>query len=82
MEENTSKLGTEEAVDTEVPLDKNVRLMSPTRMVVRRFIKSKLRIVGLIMVIGLSLAPTAIQEIGLDLAVVPWTNLVVAFISF
>ena len=36
----------------------------------------------MIMVIGLSLAPTAISEIGLDLAVVPWDNLVVAFISF
>lgn len=36
----------------------------------------------MIMVIGLSLAPTAIQEIGLDLATVPWTNLLVAFISF
>ena len=31
MEENTSKLGVDEIVeDTEVPLDKNVRLMSPT----------------------------------------------------
>ena len=36
----------------------------------------------MIMVIGLSLAPTAIQEIGLDLAVVPWQNLLVAFIAF
>lgn len=36
----------------------------------------------MIMVIGLSLAPTAIQEIGLDLAVVPWTHLLVAFIAF
>lgn len=36
----------------------------------------------MIMVIGLSLAPTAIQQIGLDLTVVPWTNLIVAFISF
>lgn len=36
----------------------------------------------MIMVIGLSLAPTAIQEIGLDLTVIPWTNLLVAFISF
>ncbi len=36
----------------------------------------------MIMVIGLSLAPTAISEIGLDLAVIPWKNLVVAFISF
>lgn len=36
----------------------------------------------MIMVIGLSLAPTAISEIGLDQAVIPWTNLIVAFISF
>lgn len=44
-----------EAVDTETPLDKNVRLMSPTRMVVRRFFRSKLSILGLIMVISLFL---------------------------
>lgn len=36
----------------------------------------------MIMVIGLSLAPTAISEIGLDQAVIPLTNLIVAFISF
>lgn len=36
----------------------------------------------MIMVIGLSLAPTAISEIGLDLAVIPWQNLVVAFVAF
>ena len=36
----------------------------------------------MIMVIGLSLAPTAISEIGLDLAVVPWQNLLVAFVAF
>ncbi|MBQ2665826.1 uracil-xanthine permease family protein [Methanobrevibacter sp.] len=36
----------------------------------------------MIMVIGLSLAPTAIQEIGLDLTVVPWTNLAVALVAF
>ena len=41
--------------DTEEPLEKNVRLMSPTRMVIRRFFRSKLSIVGLIMVIGLFL---------------------------
>ena len=40
-------------VDTETPLDKNVKLMSPTRMVLRRFFRSKLSIVGLCMVIGL-----------------------------
>ena len=34
-------------------LDRNVKLMSPTRMVLRRFFRSKLSIVGLIMVIGL-----------------------------
>ena len=44
-----------EVADTETPLDKNVRLMSPTRMVVRRFFRSKLSILGLIMVIGLFL---------------------------
>ena len=43
------------AVDTEEPLDKNVRLMSPTRMVVRRFFRSKLSILGLVMVVGLFL---------------------------
>ena len=42
-----------EIADTETPLDKNVRLMSPTRMVVRRFFRSKLSILGLIMVVGL-----------------------------
>ncbi len=55
MEEIKEKLDIEEAKDTEVPLDKNVRLMSPTRMVVRRFFRSKLSILGLIMVIGLFL---------------------------
>ncbi len=45
----------QKVVDTEIPLDKNLKLMSPTRMVVRRFFRSKLSIVGLIMVIGLFL---------------------------
>ncbi|AMK15425.1 uracil permease [Methanobrevibacter olleyae] len=40
-------------------------------------------IVGpMIMVIGLCLAPTAIQEIGLDQAVVSWKNIVVALVAF
>ena len=43
------------AEDTETPLDKNVRLMSPTRMLVRRFFRSKLSIVGLVMIISLFL---------------------------
>ncbi len=55
MEEITTKEQTQEVIDTEVPLDKNVRLMSPTRMVVRRFFRSKLSIIGLIMVISLFL---------------------------
>ena len=42
MEELTNKETVEEVKDTEVPLDKSVKLMSPTRMVVRRFFKSKL----------------------------------------
>ena len=55
MEELKNQQATPETVDTEVPLDKNVRLMSPTRMVVRRFFRSKLSILGLVMVIGLFL---------------------------
>ena len=54
MEENKNEeILEQKTVDTEAPLDKNVRLMSPTRMVVRRFFRSKLSILGLIMVIGL-----------------------------
>ena len=42
------------ALETEdTPLDKNVRLMSPTQMLLRRFFRSKLSILGLIMVVGL-----------------------------
>ena len=37
------------------PLEKNVRLMSPTRMVLRRFFRSKLSIVGLVMIVSLFL---------------------------
>ena len=44
-------------VDTETPLDKNIKLMSPTRMVLRRFFRSKLSIIGLCMVIGLFVFP-------------------------
>jgi len=52
-EEVTVEAVEENVEDTEEPLDKNVRLMSPTMMVVRRFFRSKLSIIGLIMVIGL-----------------------------
>ena len=55
MEELQNNQAKPEVQDTEVPLDKNVRLMSPTRMVVRRFFRSKLSILGLIMVVSLFL---------------------------
>ncbi len=54
MEEKTTP-AVQEELDSEIPLDKNVRLMSPARMVVRRFFRSKLSILGLVMVIGLFL---------------------------
>ena len=40
-------------MDVETPLDKNVRMLSPTRMVLRRFFRSKLSIIGLVMLISL-----------------------------
>lgn len=36
----------------------------------------------MIMIIGLSLAPTAVDEIGLNLESVPWKNIVIALVSF
>lgn len=53
----------EETMDTQVqpaaqesePMDKNVRLMSPTQMLLRRFFRSKLSVLGLVMVISLFL---------------------------
>ena len=42
------------AEETE-PHEKNVKLMSPTQMVLRRFFRSKLSIVGLLMIVGLFL---------------------------
>lgn len=44
-----------EELAAETPLDKNIKLMSPTRMVLRRFFRSKLSIVGLCMLIFLFL---------------------------
>ena len=44
-----------DTADTDEPLDKNVRLMSPTRMVMRRFFRSKLSVAGLIMIVALFL---------------------------
>ena len=44
-----------DTADTDEPLDKNVRLMSPTRMVMRRFFRSKLSVAGLVMIVALFL---------------------------
>jgi hypothetical protein len=56
-EEATEALLNGEApvTDTELPLDRNVKLMSPMQMVVRRFFRSKLSIIGLIMIVSLFL---------------------------
>ena len=50
--ENTEKESST-MLEEDTPLDKNLKLMSPTRMVIRRFFKSKLSVVGLIMVVSL-----------------------------
>ena len=41
--------------ETDTPLDRNLRLMSPTQMVIRRFFRSKLSVIGLIMLVALFL---------------------------
>ena len=61
--ENENITLTEEVLETEEtaapaqdePHEKNVKLMSPTQMVLRRFFRSKLSIVGLVMILGLFL---------------------------
>ena len=56
IEEDTVQAAEMQTVtDTESPLDKNVRLMSPTRMVLRRFFRSKLSIAGIVMLAALFL---------------------------
>lgn len=47
--------GEEDWQDGEKALDKNVRLMSPGRMVARRFFRSKLSVIGLVMIVALML---------------------------
>ena len=44
-----------EEQEADEPLDRNVRLMSPTQMVVRRFFRSKLSVIGIIMLVALFL---------------------------
>ena len=50
-----TEIKAEDTADTDEPLDKNVRLMSPTRMVMRRFFRSKLSVAGLVMIVALFL---------------------------
>ena len=54
--------------DTETPLDKNIKLLSPTQMVLRRFFRSKLSIIGLVMIVGLFIfsfiGPLFVADLG------------------
>ena len=52
---NDTEAAKTEDNNAEVPLDKNVKLMSPMQMVIRRFFRSKLSIVGLVMIVSLFL---------------------------
>ena len=53
VEEKAPSVAEEQELDT--PLDRNVRLMSPTRIIMRRFFRSKLSVVGLVMLVALFL---------------------------
>ena len=52
--EETENLAIEEQ-EVDEPLDRNVRLMSPAQMVIRRFFRSKLSVIGMIMLVALFL---------------------------
>ena len=54
MSQENEKVVTSKPEATE-PHDKNVKLLSPGRMVARRFFRSKLSMVGLLMIVGLFL---------------------------
>ena len=41
--------------EDDTPLDQNVRLMSPTQMILRRFFRSKLSVIGLVIIVALFL---------------------------
>ena len=53
VEEKDTSVAEEQELAT--PLDRNVRLMSPTRIIMRRFFRSKLSVIGLIMLVALFL---------------------------
>ena len=72
--------------EVEVPLDKNVRLLSPSRMVLRRFFRSKLSVIGLVMLVSLFLfcwvgpmVYTAWGETEQDKGMVEYTQHVVTY---
>ena len=52
---DTMPEGNAQVESSDEPIDKKVRLMSPTRMVLRRFFRSKLSVVGLCLLVGLFL---------------------------
>ncbi len=64
----TAENAEDEILDTEKPLDKTVKLMSPGRMILRRFFRSKLSVTGLVMLVCLFafcwLGPVVYQRWG------------------
>ncbi len=76
----------DDAEEEDVPLDKNVRLLSPSRMVLRRFFRSKLSVIGLVMLVSLFLfcwvgpmVYTAWGETEQDKGMVEYTQNVVTY---
>ena len=53
VEEQEPSVAGEQELET--PLDRNVRMMSPTRIIMRRFFRSKLSVIGLVMLVALFL---------------------------
>ena len=53
VEEKDPSVAEEQELDT--PLDRNVRMMSPARIIMRRFFRSKLSVIGLVMLVALFL---------------------------
>ena len=68
VEDVNKTIETMEVTDAETPLDKNVKLMSPTRMLFRRFFRSKLSVAGIIMLAALFIfcwvGPVVYQQWG------------------
>ncbi len=54
-DEIEASVAVEDTATENEPLDKNIKLMSPFQMVLRRFFRSRLSVVGLCMIVGLFL---------------------------